>query len=104
MFLGFEVYREGQLGTIMLSQSQYIENLLQRHCIKDCIAAANPLDAAFQCKCDKEVLMLMDAKESMSRKQQNSCGWRYHQGETFYLQCLDRRSVTRIPTVSTGHE
>ncbi|XP_043862235.1 secreted RxLR effector protein 161-like [Drosophila santomea] len=54
MFLGLEVQREGELGEITLSQSQYIENLLQRHGIKECRAAATPLDAGFQITCDKE--------------------------------------------------
>ncbi|XP_070068066.1 uncharacterized protein [Drosophila takahashii] len=54
MFLGMKVQREGELGDITLSQSQYIENLLHRHGIRECKPATTPLDAGFQVSCDKD--------------------------------------------------
>lgn len=53
-FLGMEVHREGSTGSITLSQSQYIRDLLEQYGMQDCKSVAVPLDAGFQVKCDKD--------------------------------------------------
>lgn len=50
--MGMEIERDGELGQITLGQTQYIQELLRKHCITECRLAATPLDTGYQVACD----------------------------------------------------
>ncbi|CAD7012038.1 unnamed protein product [Ceratitis capitata] len=53
-FLGMEIEREGDVGSINICQSQYILNMLSQYGMENCKSVATPLEAGFQTYCDKE--------------------------------------------------
>lgn len=65
-FLGMQINRDGELGAISLSQSQYIEDLLKQHNMENCRPASTPLDAGFQIACEKENCPKVDVTEYQS--------------------------------------
>lgn len=60
LFLGMQVEREGELGAITVSQSQYINDLLKQHNMETCRPASTPLDTSFQVACTNEKCTKVD--------------------------------------------
>lgn len=50
-FLGMEIEREGDTGTIKLSQTQYIKDMLEQYGMSECKSSAVPLTPNYQVKC-----------------------------------------------------
>lgn len=51
-FLGMEIERDGPTGTIKLSQSQYIRDILEQYGMENCKTLSVPLEAGYQVSCD----------------------------------------------------
>ncbi|XP_043063801.1 secreted RxLR effector protein 161-like [Drosophila ficusphila] len=54
MFLGMQIEREGELGSITMNQTLYIKDMLQRHGLEQCRQTATTLDPGFQVVCINE--------------------------------------------------
>lgn len=65
-FLGIEVEREGETGSITLGHKQYIENLLRQWNMSACRSVSTPLEAGYQVKCDNENCKKVDEKSYQS--------------------------------------
>lgn len=59
-YLGIEIEREGDTGTITMSQSQYIKDLLKVYGMGNCKPIATPLEANHQVSCSKDECELID--------------------------------------------
>lgn len=53
-FLGMEIERDGELGSIHIGHKQFIESLLNEYGMQNCKANALPLEEGFQVKCNEE--------------------------------------------------
>ena len=53
-FLGIEIEREGETGSVKLGHKQYIQNLLKEFNLERCRTAKTPLDVGFQVNCNRE--------------------------------------------------
>ncbi|XP_023037237.2 secreted RxLR effector protein 161-like [Drosophila willistoni] len=59
-FLGMQVDRNYDTGSIVMNQAQYIKGMLQRHSMEVCRAVATPLDASYQVACSDEKCVIQD--------------------------------------------
>lgn len=65
-FLGIEIEREGETGSITLGHKQYIENLLRQWNKSSCKSLSTPLEANYQIKCDSDNCKKVDEKNYQS--------------------------------------
>ena len=65
-FLGMEFHRDGELGSITVSQKQYVLNALQQMGMQDCKEASTPLEPGYQVSCSDEKCAKVDVTEYQS--------------------------------------
>ncbi len=65
-FLGMEIERDGELGSIHIGHKQFIESLLNDYGMQNCKANALPLEAGFQVKCNEESCQRVNQKAYQS--------------------------------------
>lgn len=53
-FLGMEIERDGETGSVEIGHKQYIETLLNEYGMKDCKPNSLPLEAGHQIKCEND--------------------------------------------------
>lgn len=65
-FLGMEIERKDETGSIAVGSKQYIKNILHRYGMENCRAVATPLDPGFQIHCSSSDCEKVDPKDYQS--------------------------------------
>ena len=65
MFFCMQIQRDGDTGDISKNQSPNIEDMLQRHSMRQCGVITTPFDIGYQVSCDEKMYVGVDATECL---------------------------------------